>query len=185
MTLQRSALVTDAWHPQTKAVDSTRSRRVHTSKATPAVVHRGVEFELHAGRGPCPRYSRARRHRGRASHVPTSVLCEIRLAMDPWRAVRRLRSFDPRAIHIATEGPPGLRSVPLSAAISCASTPAPISAFMISVLMRISRCSAANAQPDISRFTELLSRFASPHERGHDVTRRHRGFDETPPLCHG
>src|SRR5262249_55740278 len=32
---------------------------------------------------------------------------EVRLAWDPWTAVRRLRAFRPDAVHIATEGPIG------------------------------------------------------------------------------
>ncbi|HEX4385512.1 MAG TPA: glycosyltransferase, partial [Myxococcales bacterium] len=32
---------------------------------------------------------------------------EIKLALDPWKAIERIRVFQPEAIHIATEGPLG------------------------------------------------------------------------------
>jgi glycosyltransferase involved in cell wall biosynthesis len=87
MTLQRLALVTDAWHPQTNGVVNTLSRLVRylEGQGTRVLV---ITCEGHST-FPLPSYP------------------EVRLARDPWRAVPRLRSFDPQAVHIATEGPLG------------------------------------------------------------------------------
>ena len=88
MPLNRLALVTDAWHPQTNGVVNTLSRLVaHLER-------QGSEVLLIA----------PDRHRC----VPLPSYPEIRLACDPWRALHRLRSFEPDAVHVATEGPLGL-----------------------------------------------------------------------------
>ena len=86
--LGRLALVTDAWHPQTNGVVNTLSRVVKhlESQGTKVLVispddHRTV---------PLPSYP------------------EIRIAWDPWKATRRIRDFDPDAVHVATEGPLGI-----------------------------------------------------------------------------
>src|SRR5262245_21413791 len=86
--LQRLALVTDAWHPQTNGVVNTLSRLVKhlESQGTDVMV---ITADGHRT-FPLPSYP------------------EIRLARDPWRAIPRLSSFDPQAVHIATEGPLGL-----------------------------------------------------------------------------
>ncbi|HKP61277.1 MAG TPA: glycosyltransferase family 1 protein [Polyangiales bacterium] len=86
-TLQRLALVTDAWHPQTNGVVNTLSRLVKhlEGQGTNVLV---VTSDGHST-FPLPSYP------------------EIRLTRDPWRAIPRLRSFDPQAVHIATEGPLG------------------------------------------------------------------------------
>ncbi len=85
--VQRLALVTDAWHPQTNGVVNTLSRLVShlESQGTEVLV---VSPDAHRT-------------------LPLPTYPEIRLARDPWRAVRRLRDFDPDAIHVATEGPLG------------------------------------------------------------------------------
>ena len=88
MIPKRLALVTDAWHPQTNGVVVTLSRLVKHLEAEGTKVlvlapddHRTV---------PLPSYP------------------EIRLAWDPWKAIRRIRAFEPDAVHIATEGPLGI-----------------------------------------------------------------------------
>ncbi|MES1204445.1 MAG: glycosyltransferase family 1 protein [Pseudomonadota bacterium] len=43
--------------------------------------------------------------------VPLPSYPEIRIACDPWRAIPRLRAFEPDAVHVATEGPLGFWSV--------------------------------------------------------------------------
>jgi len=88
MTLQRLALVTDAWHPQTNGVVNTLSRLVQHLE----------------GQGTRVLVVHAQEHRS----FPLLSYPEIRLAADPWRAIPRLRAFDPQAVHIATEGPLGL-----------------------------------------------------------------------------
>jgi len=87
MTVQRLALVTDAWHPQTNGVVNTLARVVKHLEAqgTRVLV---VSPEEHRT-------------------VPMPCYPEIRLAVDPWQSVQRLRSFKPTAVHIATEGPLG------------------------------------------------------------------------------
>jgi glycosyltransferase involved in cell wall biosynthesis len=85
----RIALATDAWTPQTNGV-------VTTLKATAATLTcLGHEVRVLSPQGlrciPCPSYP------------------EIRLAVSPGAYVaRKLKSFRPHAIHIATEGPLGL-----------------------------------------------------------------------------
>jgi hypothetical protein len=85
----RLALVTDAWLPQVNGVTTTLGRCVDEIRAmgdTVEVIHPGLFRTV-----PCPRYS------------------EIRLAAMPVPGVgRRLRAFEPNAIHIATEGPLGM-----------------------------------------------------------------------------
>jgi glycosyltransferase involved in cell wall biosynthesis len=84
----RLALVTDAWHPQTNGVVHTLSRLVrHLESLGTAVLV--IAPDAHRTL-PLPSYP------------------EIRLSLDPWRAVDRLRAFQPDAVHIATEGPLGL-----------------------------------------------------------------------------
>jgi glycosyltransferase involved in cell wall biosynthesis len=87
MTLQRLALVTDAWHPQTNGVVNTLSRLVQHLEA------QGIRVLVITNDG----------HRT----FPLPSYPEIRLASDPWNAISRLRNFDPQAVHIATEGPLG------------------------------------------------------------------------------
>ena len=87
MTVQRLALVTDAWHPQTNGVVNTLAR---------------VSKHLQA-QGTDVLVVSPEEHRT----VPMPCYPEIRLAVNPWRAVERLRSFKPTAVHIATEGPLG------------------------------------------------------------------------------
>lgn len=85
---RRLALVTDAWRPQTNGVVNTLTRLVEYLTAT------GTEVLVISPEG----------HRT----VPFPSYPEVRVAWDPWRAVTRLRRFDPEMIHIATEGPLGL-----------------------------------------------------------------------------
>ncbi|MET0388165.1 MAG: glycosyltransferase family 1 protein [Polyangiales bacterium] len=87
MTVQRLALVTDAWHPQTNGVVNTLSR------VTKHLQSQGTEVLVISPDG----------HRT----LPMPCYPEIRLATDPWRAVQRIRAFQPHAVHIATEGPLG------------------------------------------------------------------------------
>ncbi len=87
-TPRRLALITDAWHPQTNGVVNTLSRLVKylSSHGTEVLV---VSSHQHRT-------------------VPLPFYSEIRIAADPWRAVRRVQDFQPDAIHVATEGPLGL-----------------------------------------------------------------------------
>jgi glycosyltransferase involved in cell wall biosynthesis len=83
------ALVTDAWHPQTNGVVRTLANTVDRLRAE------NVTVDVISPQGfrsvPCPTYP------------------EIRLSLFAGRGVaRRLESFDPDAVHIATEGPLGL-----------------------------------------------------------------------------
>lgn len=88
MPVKRLALVTDAWHPQTNGVVLTLKRLAdHLQAQGTEVCVVSPEGHLTA---PLPSYP------------------EIRIACDPWRAVARLRAFNPDAVHIATEGPIGL-----------------------------------------------------------------------------
>lgn len=88
LTVNRLALVTDAWKPQVNGVVTTLKTTVATLQSS------GVQVEvIHPGlfkNFPCPSYP------------------EIRVA---WRPAQRvdaiLRQFQPGAIHIATEGPLG------------------------------------------------------------------------------
>lgn len=91
MRLERLALVTDAWHPQTNGVVNTLVRLVKDLEST------GIEVLVIAPDAhrtfPCPSYP------------------EIRVACDPWKAIPRIRAFRPDAIHVATEGPLGFWTV--------------------------------------------------------------------------
>jgi 1,2-diacylglycerol 3-alpha-glucosyltransferase/glucuronosyltransferase len=87
MFINRLALVTDAWHPQTNGVVRTLSMLVTYLR------ERGLEVRVLAPDG----------HRT----VPLPSYPEIRLACDPWKVGSRLAAFRPDAIHIATEGPLG------------------------------------------------------------------------------
>lgn len=86
--MKRLLIVTDAWTPQVNGV-------VRTLQTTAEEIgRRGIEVSFITPSDfktiPCPTYP------------------EIRLALFPEPAVRaRVRSFDPDAIHIATEGPLG------------------------------------------------------------------------------
>ncbi|MGD8862655.1 MAG: glycosyltransferase family 1 protein [Myxococcales bacterium] len=88
MHLNRLALVTDAWHPQTNGVVRTLDRLVRHLEGcgTEVLV---VSHDRHATL-PLPSYP------------------EIRVACDPWRAIERIRAFRPDAVHLATEGPLGM-----------------------------------------------------------------------------
>lgn len=85
----RLMIVTDAWFPQTNGV-------VNTLAQTSAWLGRfGHEVRISSPADfrtlPCPTYP------------------EIRLALRPMRALaRRIETFQPQALHIATEGPLGL-----------------------------------------------------------------------------
>jgi len=90
MTVQRLALVTDAWHPQTNGVVNTLSRLVKHLR------NQGSEVLVISP----------------DSHRTVAMPCypEIRLAVDPWRSIERIRQFRPHCVHIATEGPLGFWS---------------------------------------------------------------------------
>lgn len=81
----RIAVVTDAWFPQTNGVVRTLNR---TAEQLRTWGHEVLVIEPGQFRTfPCPTYP------------------EIRLAWLPYRSIdRRLREFDPQAVHIATEG---------------------------------------------------------------------------------
>ncbi|SDG34164.1 hypothetical protein SAMN05216241_10970 [Limimonas halophila] len=84
----RIALVTDAWHPQVNGVVRALSTTI-----------RELERQGHAVTVIAPDGFRT---------VPCPSYPEIRLSVAPYRAVaRRLDSFAPEAVHIATEGPLG------------------------------------------------------------------------------
>ena len=85
--LRRLALVTDAWKPQTNGVVNTLVRLVKYLEAS------GVTVQVIAPDG----------HRT----VPLPSYPEIKVACDPWKAIGRIRAFQPDAIHVATEGPLG------------------------------------------------------------------------------
>lgn len=83
------ALVTDAWLPQVNGVVRTWGRVIAECEAM------GHAFQVTA-----PRDFRT---------VPLPTYPEIRIAVNPLGGVRRaIESFNPDAIHIATEGPLGL-----------------------------------------------------------------------------
>ena len=88
MERKRLALVTDAWHPQTNGVVLTLQRIVTHLES------QGMEVLVLSPQGHLT--------------VPLPSYPEIPLTCDPWRAVSRLRRFEPHAVHIATEGPLGL-----------------------------------------------------------------------------
>src|SRR5262245_49308184 len=86
--IQRLALVTDAWVPQTNGVVHTLQRVVRHLEA------QGVDVLVLAPDA----------HRT----LPLPSYPEIAVAVDPWRLSGRLRAFGPDAVHIATEGPLGM-----------------------------------------------------------------------------
>jgi glycosyltransferase involved in cell wall biosynthesis len=89
--VRRLALVTDAWQPQTNGVVNTLVRLVKHLEA------QGTEVLVIAPHA----------HRT----VPLPSYPEIRIACDPWKAIRQIRAFDPDAVHVATEGPLGFWTV--------------------------------------------------------------------------
>jgi glycosyltransferase involved in cell wall biosynthesis len=91
MPLRRLALVTDAWKPQTNGVVNTLVRLVRSLELG------GIEVLVVSPQG----------HRT----VPLLSYPEIRIACDPWKAIKRIRAFDPGAVHVATEGPLGFWTV--------------------------------------------------------------------------
>ena len=93
MAIARLALVTDAWAPQTNGVAITLKRVVQHLEAN------GVEVLVAA----------PDREQHRTVHLPSYP--EIRIALDPWRAVERICKFRPDAIHVATEGTLGFWAV--------------------------------------------------------------------------
>jgi glycosyltransferase involved in cell wall biosynthesis len=88
---RRLALVTDAWKPQTNGVVNTLVKLVRSLES------KGTEVLVVAPDG----------HRT----LPLPSYPEIRVAWDPWKAVPRIRAFEPDAIHVATEGPLGFWTV--------------------------------------------------------------------------
>src|SRR5215813_5719204 len=88
---QKLALVTDAWKPQTNGVVNTLVKLIKSleAKGTEVLV---ISPDAH-----------------RTVRLPSYP--EIRIAFDPWRAVPRIRAFEPDAIHVATEGPLGFWTV--------------------------------------------------------------------------
>jgi glycosyltransferase involved in cell wall biosynthesis len=91
MDVKRLALVTDAWQPQTNGVVNTLLRLVRDLES------QGTEVRVFAP--------------NQHVTVPLPSYPEIRIACDPWKAVRQLRAFDPQAVHVATEGPLGFWTV--------------------------------------------------------------------------
>lgn len=90
-TLRRLALVTDAWLPQTNGVVNTLVRLVkHLESQGVEVLVLSPDAHLTI---PCPSYP------------------EIRVACDPWKAIGRIRAFEPDAVHVATEGPLGFSTI--------------------------------------------------------------------------
>ncbi len=89
--IRRLALVTDAWKPQTNGVVNTLVR------LTKHLELEGVEVLVIA---PDAHFT-----------VPLPSYPEIRVACDPWRAIKRIRAFQPDAIHVATEGPLGFSTI--------------------------------------------------------------------------
>jgi glycosyltransferase involved in cell wall biosynthesis len=91
LPLRRLALVTDAWKPQTNGVVNTLVRLVRSLELS------GTEVLVVGPDG----------HRT----VPLLSYPEIRIACDPWKAIKRIRAFNPDAVHVATEGPLGFWTV--------------------------------------------------------------------------
>jgi glycosyltransferase involved in cell wall biosynthesis len=91
MSLNRLALVTDAWRPQTNGVVNTLVRltnHLESQGVEVLVVSPDQHFTM-----PLPSYP------------------EIRIALNPWKGIRRIRDFRPDAVHVATEGPLGFWAV--------------------------------------------------------------------------
>jgi glycosyltransferase involved in cell wall biosynthesis len=86
MAPTRLALVTDAWLPQTNGVANTLHKVVKYLESI------GTEVLVVA---PDPEQFRT---------VQLPSYPEIKLVVDPWRAIERIRRFAPEAIHVATEG---------------------------------------------------------------------------------
>jgi glycosyltransferase involved in cell wall biosynthesis len=91
MSMKRLALVTDAWRPQTNGVVNTLVRLVKHLEA------RGTEVLVISPDA----------HRT----MPLPSYPEIRVALDPWKAIKRIRAFAPDAVHVATEGPLGFWTI--------------------------------------------------------------------------
>jgi glycosyltransferase involved in cell wall biosynthesis len=91
MSLKRLALVTDAWRPQTNGVVNTLVRLIKHLEA------RGTEVLVISPDA----------HRT----MPLPSYPEIKVALDPWRAIKRIRAFAPDAVHVATEGPLGFWTI--------------------------------------------------------------------------
>jgi glycosyltransferase involved in cell wall biosynthesis len=89
--MDRLVLVTDAWKPQTNGVVNTLVKLVKYLETT------GMEIMVVAPES----------HRT----VPLPSYPEIRVATNPWKAIPRIRAFEPDAIHVATEGPLGFWTV--------------------------------------------------------------------------
>jgi glycosyltransferase involved in cell wall biosynthesis len=89
--IKRLALVTDAWKPQTNGVVNTLVKLISYLESE------GVEVLVLAPDGH--------------TTVPLPSYPEIRVACDPWRAVKRIRAFAPDAVHVATEGPLGFWTI--------------------------------------------------------------------------
>ncbi len=89
--INRLALVTDAWKPQTNGVVNTLVRLVKHLELE------GMEVMVVA---PDAHFT-----------VPLPSYPEIRIACDPWKAIGRIRGFAPDAVHVATEGPLGFSTV--------------------------------------------------------------------------
>jgi glycosyltransferase involved in cell wall biosynthesis len=89
--IERLALVTDAWKPQTNGVVNTLVRLVKHLELE------GMEVMVVAPDGHFT--------------VPLPSYPEIRIACDPWKAIGRIRGFAPDAVHVATEGPLGFSTV--------------------------------------------------------------------------
>lgn len=85
--MKRLTLVTDAWHPQTNGVVNTLTRLVKDLAA------KGTDVQIISPEG----------HKT----VPLPSYPEYKIAVDPWKALPRIRAFKPDAVHIATEGPLG------------------------------------------------------------------------------
>jgi glycosyltransferase involved in cell wall biosynthesis len=89
--VKRLALVTDAWQPQTNGVVNTLVRLVEHLES------QGTEVRVIAP------------HQHRTMPLPSYP--EIRVACDPWKAIRQISDFEPDAVHVATEGPLGFWTV--------------------------------------------------------------------------
>ncbi len=88
MHIERLAIITDAWAPQVNGVARTLGRLVKDLES------RGIQVLVLAPDS----------HRT----VKLPSYGEIRIATNPWKTIGRLRSFDPTAVHVATEGPLGV-----------------------------------------------------------------------------
>jgi glycosyltransferase involved in cell wall biosynthesis len=89
--LKRLALVTDAWKPQTNGVVHTLVGLIKYLESV------GIEVLVISHDA----------HRT----IPLPSYPEIRVAVDPWKAIPRINAFAPDAIHVATEGPLGFWTI--------------------------------------------------------------------------